>query len=66
MKRLIFSLFLFFIISACSEQEGYAWDAFYDQNGNIQWRCRDINTKRFAKSSFCKDKIKEDNTWPKK
>lgn len=53
-------------LSCSSKEEQYAWDAFYDQNGNTQWRCRDKYTKRFAKSSLCEGQLKEDKTWPKK
>lgn len=45
---------------------GYAWDAFYDQYGNIQWRCRDKSNGEFAYDSNCSGLVKSDNTWPDK
>ena len=45
---------------------GYAWDAFYDQYGNIQWRCRDKSNGEFAYDSNCSGLVKSDNTWPGK
>ena len=57
-----FPLFL----AACSDHQDYAWDAFYDKNKNIQWRCRDIETAKFVESRLCSDQLKQDNTWPKK
>lgn len=65
-KLLLFCCLIFIQLSACSDQPKYAWDAFYDKNNNIQWRCRDLESAKFAKSSFCRDLPKEDNTWPKK
>lgn len=42
------------------------WDAFYDQYGNLQWRCRGIQTGRFAKNYNCSSDYKDDDRWPRK
>jgi hypothetical protein len=45
---------------------GYAWDQFYDKNGNLTWRCRDKSNGRFAYNYQCASAYKTDATWPAK
>ena len=42
------------------------WDGFYDQYGNMTWRCRGIQTGRFAEDWRCASDLKTDNRWPGK
>ena len=42
------------------------WDGFYDQYGNLTWRCRGIQTGRFADNYKCAADIKTDTRWPNK
>ena len=42
----------------------WAWDKFYDDKTNEQWRCRGRSTGKFADDAKCADKEKLDNTWP--
>ena len=42
------------------------WDAFYDSYGNLQWRCRGIDTGQFAPDSKCLYDAKIDDRWPRK
>ncbi len=44
--------------------DGYAWDGFRDQYGNIVWRCRDKTNGQFAYDFNCGGMAKVDNTWP--
>lgn len=48
------------------QPQGYAWDAFYDQNYNLVWRCRNRSNGQFAYDSNCMGKVKVDTTWPQK
>ena len=43
-----------------------SWDAFYDQYGNLQWRCRSIKTGRFAENYNCRNDRRDDDRWPNK
>ena len=57
--------------AACQQYRSSAdydwdWDAFYDQNYNLIWRCRGINTGRFADNSKCSMDAKDDDRWPSK
>lgn len=45
---------------------GYAWDQFYDGNGNLIWRCRNKANGQFAYNSRCATAYKVDSTWPAK
>ena len=49
---------------APAEDYDWDWDAFDDQYGYLQWRCRGIQTGRFADNSKCLYDIKDDNRWP--
>ena len=51
------------VIESCDQ---YDWDAFYDQYRNLVWRCREINSGRFAASSKCSGIRKDDDRWPGK
>jgi len=51
------------VIESCDQ---YDWDAFYDQYRNLVWRCREINSGRFATSSKCSGIRKDDDRWPGK
>lgn len=42
----------------------YDWDGFYDQYGNWTYRCRTIQTGRFAENYNCSGKFKDDDRWP--
>jgi len=42
----------------------WAWDGFYDAQGNLQWRCRGINTGSFADDFKCVFRLRTDATWP--
>jgi len=42
------------------------WDQFYDQNYNLVWRCRGIQTGRFGVSENCNYDYQDDNRWPGK
>lgn len=44
---------------------GYAWDQFYDADGDLTWRCRDRSNGRFANNYRC-GAFKSDTTWPGK
>ena len=44
----------------------YDWDAFYDQNYNLVWRCRGVQTGRFADNYKCAADLKIDTRWPNK
>lgn len=41
----------------------YAWDGFYDAYGNFVYRCREVESGKFAENYNCKG-YKNDNTWP--
>ena len=43
----------------------WAWDNFYDEHNNSQWRCRGLNTGQFADDGKCSSKPRLDNTWPR-
>ena len=43
----------------------WAWDNFYDEYNNSQWRCRGLNTGQFADDDKCSSKPRLDNTWPR-
>ena len=43
----------------------WAWDNFYDEYNNSQWRCRGLNTGQFADDGKCSSKPRLDNTWPR-
>lgn len=45
---------------------GFAWDQFYDGNGQLVWRCRDKSNGRFANNYSCSGKYQVDTTWPSK
>lgn len=45
---------------------GYAWDQFYDQYGNLTWRCRDKSNGQFAYNHLCASEYKLDSAWPGK
>ena len=45
---------------------GTDWDQFYDQYGNLTWRCREVNTGQFAYDYQCANKVKSDWRWPGK
>ena len=49
-----------------SNNQGYAWDAFYDGNYNTIWRCRNKSNGQFANDLNCSTSIKVDTTWPAK
>ena len=42
------------------------WDQFYDQYYNLVWRCRGIQTGRFADSDNCYYDTMDDDRWPSK
>lgn len=42
----------------------WAWDEFYNEKYNLQWRCRGKSTGQFAEDFRCYGKIKDDRTWP--
>jgi hypothetical protein len=42
----------------------WAWDGFYDARGNLQWRCRGMNTGAFADDYRCASRLRTDATWP--
>lgn len=44
----------------------WEWDEFYDQYGNLIWRCRGVQTGQFAEDSRCGYKVKSDWKWPSK
>lgn len=44
----------------------YKWDQFYDQYGNLTWRCRDTSNGQFAYDYNCSGQSKIDSTWPGK
>ena len=52
--------------STSSYDYDWDWDAFYDQYGYLQWRCRGIQTGRFAENYQCSSDIKDDDRWPRK
>ena len=61
--------------AAASSGGGYAapqqdydwdWDAFYNQNYILQWRCRGVQTGQFAADSNCAYDLKDDDRWPAK
>lgn len=52
--------------SASYTDSDWAWDAFYDEWGNLQWRCRGIQTGQFAEDYECLYDAKNDTTWPNK
>jgi hypothetical protein len=45
---------------------GTDWDQFYDQYGYLTWRCREVQTGRFADDYRCAGKYKSDTRWPGK
>ena len=42
----------------------YDWDGFYDAYGNWVYRCRTIETGRFAADYNCASEYKDDDRWP--
>ncbi|MDC1401333.1 hypothetical protein N8349_02715, partial [Gammaproteobacteria bacterium] len=42
----------------------YDWDGFYDQYGDWTYRCRTIETGRFAENYNCSGEYKDDDRWP--
>lgn len=42
----------------------WAWDKFYDESKNVQWRCRGRSTGQFSEDEKCAGKTKIDDTWP--
>lgn len=44
---------------------GYAWDEFYDEYGQLTWRCRDRANGEFADNWHCPGP-QVDSTWPSK
>lgn len=42
------------------------WDQFYNQYGYLTWRCREVQTGRFADDYRCAGKLKTDARWPSK
>lgn len=51
---------------AVGSSSGYAWDQFYDEHGNLTWRCRNKSNGEFAYDFNCSSALKSDNTWPAK
>lgn len=43
---------------------GVAWDQFYDEYGQLMWRCRDRGTGRFVYDTYCGGMPMVDSTWP--
>ena len=46
-----------------SQRQDYSWDWDYFRS-NRQWRCRGIQTGRFAENWRCQYKLKDDDRWP--
>lgn len=46
------------------QDRGWAWDRFVGANGTYQWRCRGIQTGRFAPSERCAGQPRVDTRWP--
>lgn len=42
----------------------YDWDGFFDAYGNWTYRCRTIETGRFAEDYKCSGEYKDDDRWP--
>jgi len=42
------------------------WDQFYNQYGQLTWRCRGVQTGQFANSYNCLGDAKVDSRWPGK
>lgn len=42
------------------------WDQFYGSYNTLQWRCRGVQTGRFADDYNCLGKFKTDSRWPGK
>lgn len=40
------------------------WDQFYDQAGQLIWRCRGVQTGQFAIDAECINKLQVDARWP--
>lgn len=45
---------------------GSDWDQFYNQYGQLTFRCREIDTGQFTEHYNCASKIKDDDRWPGK
>lgn len=43
---------------------GVAWDQFYNEYGQLIWRCRDRGTGQFVYDSYCSGRAMVDSTWP--
>ena len=52
------------LLNAIFDVESYDWDGFYDEYGNFVYRCRSVNSGRFANNENCYGKIKDDDRWP--
>ncbi|WP_271272852.1 hypothetical protein [Aliamphritea hakodatensis] len=52
--------------NAAYSDQGFAWDQFYDLNGDLTWRCRNKANGQFAYDSDCILEPKSDFTWPGK
>ncbi len=42
----------------------WRWDGFRGAYGNMEWRCRGVETGQFADSYHCAGQPQIDNTWP--
>lgn len=42
------------------------WDQFYNQNGQLVWACRGVQTAQFAEPARCAFKPQTDLRWPAK
>ena len=42
------------------------WDEFYNQNHQLVWACRGVQTGRFADQYHCNGKPQTDLRWPNK
>lgn len=47
-----------------NQSYGAAWDAFYNQYGQLEWRCRSRATGRFVADYNCAGLPVHDGTWP--
>jgi hypothetical protein len=52
--------------TTASSDYDWDWDEFYDQYGTLIWRCRGIQTARFAEDYKCAGDWKTDVRWPSK
>lgn len=43
---------------------GVAWDQFYNEYGQVMWRCRDRSNGRFVYDTYCGGLPMVDSTWP--